>query len=140
MDPLSPAARSALIAKVRSKGNASTEAVVVTLFRQASITGWRRHPKGLIGKPDFYFPKAKLLLFVDGCFWHACPTCRRNPPQTRATFWQQKIDGNRRRDNRTRRKLRAQGYRVFRIWEHELKANPVRSLRKIKAALNLAAL
>jgi DNA mismatch endonuclease (patch repair protein) len=139
MDPLSPAARSALMAKVRSRGNASTEAAVITLFREASIKGWRRHPKGLIGKPDFYFPRAKLLLFVDGCFWHACPTCRRNSPQTRASFWQEKIDGNRRRDNRTRRKLRAQGYRVFRIWEHELKANPMRCLRKIKAALGLAA-
>jgi DNA mismatch endonuclease (patch repair protein) len=138
MDPLSPAARSALMAKVRSRGNVSTEAAVITLFREASIKGWRRHPKGLIGKPDFYFPHAKLLLFVDGCFWHACPTCRRNSPQTRASFWQEKIDGNRRRDNRTRRKLRAQGYRVFRIWEHELKANPMRCLRKIKAALGLA--
>ena len=139
MDPLCPAARSALMAKVRSKGNASTEAAVITLFREASIKGWRRHPKGLIGKPDFYFPRAKLLLFVDGCFWHACPACRRNSPQTRASFWQEKIDGNRRRDNRTRRKLRGQGYRVFRIWEHELKANPLRCLRKIKAALGLDA-
>jgi hypothetical protein len=48
MDPLSPEARSARMAKVRSKGNASTEAAVVTLLREASITGWRRHPKGLL--------------------------------------------------------------------------------------------
>jgi DNA mismatch endonuclease (patch repair protein) len=59
----------------------------------------------------------------------------RNSPQTRADFWQQKIDGNRRRDNRTRRKLRQQGYSVFRIWEHDLKHDAVRCIRKIAAAL-----
>jgi DNA mismatch endonuclease (patch repair protein) len=127
------------MAKVRSKGNASTEVAVITLFREASITGWRRHPKGMLGNPDFYFPRAKLIVFVDGCFWHACPACRRNSPQTRAHFWQQKIDGNRRRDNRTRRKLRGQGYRVFRIWEHDLRADPVKCIRKITAALGRAA-
>lgn len=137
MDPLSPAARSALMAQVRSKGNASTEAAVIALFREAYITGWRKHPKGLLGKPDFYFPRAKLLVFVDGCFWHACPACRRNSPRTRVNFWREKIDGNRRRDNRTRRKLRALGYRVFRIWEHNLKDDPLKCIRKIKAALGV---
>jgi DNA mismatch endonuclease (patch repair protein) len=123
------------MAKVRSKGNRSTEAAVIALFRGASITGWRRHPKGLLGNPDFFFPGARIIVFVDGCFWHACPVCKRNSPQTRADFWQQKIDGNRRRDNRTRRKLRQQGYSVFRIWEHDLKGNPIRCIRKIAAAL-----
>lgn len=135
MDPLSPSARSALMAKVRSKGNASTESAVIALFREASITGWRRHPKGMLGNPDFYFPRARLIVFVDGCFWHACPVCKRNSPQTRADFWQQKIDGNRRRDNRTRRKLRQQGYSVFRIWEHDVRGRPDRCIGKIAAAL-----
>jgi DNA mismatch endonuclease (patch repair protein) len=123
------------MAKVRSKGNASTESAVIALFREASITGWRRHPKGMLGNPDFYFPRARLIVFVDGCFWHACPVCKRNSPHTRADFWQQKIDGNRRRDNRTRRKLRQQGYSVFRIWEHNVKGRPDRCIRKIAAAL-----
>lgn len=123
------------MAKVRSKGNASTESAVISLFRAESIKGWRRHPKGLLGNPDFFFPMARLIVFVDGCFWHACPTCKRNAPQTRAEFWRAKIDGNRRRDNRNRRKLRADGYRVFRIWEHDLKADPLKSIRRIKAAL-----
>jgi DNA mismatch endonuclease (patch repair protein) len=123
------------MAKVRSKGNASTESAVIALFREASITGWRRHPKGMLGNPDFYFPRARLIVFVDGCFWHACPVCKRNSPQTRADFWQQKIDGNRRRDNRTRRKLRQQGYSVFRIWEHDVRGRPDRCIGKIAAAL-----
>jgi DNA mismatch endonuclease, patch repair protein len=121
MDPLTTMARSELMAKVRAKGNESTEKVAVNMLRQAGITGWRRHPKRILGRPDFYFSKAKLVLFVDGCFWHACPVCRRNSPRTREEFWREKIDSNRRRDNRTRRSLRALGYRVFRVWEHEIR-------------------
>ena len=120
MDNLSPAERSVLMAKVRATGNRSTEAAVASKLRAAKITGWRRHPKNVPGRPDFYFPEAKIVLFVDGCFWHACPSCGRIP-KTRADFWQEKIDTNRRRDQRTRRHLRAIGYRVFRIWEHEVR-------------------
>ena len=130
MDPLSAAARSDLMAKVKAKGNKSTEAAVTVLLRAARITGWRKHPKHVLGRPDFYFPKARLALFIDGCFWHACPTCQRSCPATRTAFWRDKIDGNRRRDNRTRRKLRAGGHRVFRVWEHAVQRESwIRRLR-----------
>jgi DNA mismatch endonuclease (patch repair protein) len=88
---------------------------------EEGITGWEKHRKDILGKPDFYFPDLKLALFVDGCFWHACPKCKRNTPHTRTEFWREKIETNRRRDNRIRRKLRAQGYHVMRVWEHDLK-------------------
>lgn len=107
------------MAKVKATGNKSTEAAVEAILRAAKITGWRRHPKNILGRPDFYFPTSKLALFVDGCFWHACPTCGRIP-KTRTAFWQEKIDSNRRRDQRTRRSLRSLGYRVFRVWEHDV--------------------
>lgn len=65
-DILTPVQRSALMAKVRSTGNASTELRLVAVFRALRITGWRRnHP--LTGKPDFVFPKRKLAVLVDGC-------------------------------------------------------------------------
>lgn len=107
------------MSKVKATGNKSTEAAVAAILRGARITGWRRHPNNILGRPDFYFPTAKLALFVDGCFWHACPTCGRIP-KTRTVFWQEKIDSNRRRDQRTRRQLRRLGYRVFRVWEHDV--------------------
>jgi DNA mismatch endonuclease, patch repair protein len=122
MDTLTPIDRSALMAKVKATGNKSTEAAVASILRAAKIAGWRRHPTNILGRPDFYFPKQRLVLFVDGCFWHACPTCGRMP-KTRTGFWQTKIESNRRRDERTRRKLRKDGYHVFRIWEHDVR-NP----------------
>jgi DNA mismatch endonuclease (patch repair protein) len=119
-DRMSKEQRSALMAKVRSIGNRSTEQRVEAALRDALIAGWRKHPKSVLGCPDFYFPKAKLAVFVDGCYWHACPKCCRTP-SSNVDFWHAKLDSNRRRDNRVRRKLRSQGFRVVSIWEHAIK-------------------
>lgn len=121
-DTLSPAQRSARMARVRSRGNRSTEIRVMHALRSHGLKGWRRHPKSVPGTPDFYFSRpAPLALFVDGCFWHACPKCGRLPKSRRA-FWVAKIDENRRRDERMRRLLRRAGIATMRVWEHELNA------------------
>lgn len=122
-DVLTRAERSAHMAKVRSKGNKSTEQVVEAALKGARIRGWVKHPQDIIGRPDFYFRRARLALFVDGCFWHACPRCHRRTPATRSEFWRQKIDQNRHRDERIRRRLRASGCGCVRVWEHELRQN-----------------
>ncbi len=121
IDPLSEAERSARMARVRGAGNKSTEGRVEAALIAAGVEGWEKHPKEVLGKPDFYFPRQRLAVFVDGCFWHGCPVCARRTPTARAEFWRGKIDENRRRDNRQRRRLRQQGYHVMRVWEHELK-------------------
>ena len=69
--------RSAIMARVRSRGNASTELNVVAALRTAGITGWRRHLK-LAGSPDFVFPKERVAVYVNGCFWLTVPP--RFPP------------------------------------------------------------
>lgn len=120
-DPLSPEERSERMSRVRGTGNRSTEGWVEEVLVEQGIEGWIKHPGDIPGKPDFYFPENHLAVFVDGCFWHACPTCGRIP-KSRVEFWKGKIEENRRRDNRTRRNLRRQGYHVMRIWEHELRA------------------
>lgn len=120
-DTLTAEERSARMALVRGRGNKSTERLVAHNLRRAGITGWRRHVRGFPGTPDFYFPRERLAVFVDGCFWHACPRCGRIP-KSRVEFWSAKIDANRRRDNRNRRALRAQGVATIRIWEHELRS------------------
>jgi DNA mismatch endonuclease (patch repair protein) len=120
VDPLNQDERSERMSRVRRAGNKSTEGRVEAALLAAGIGGWEKHPKEILGKPDFYFPHLRLVVFVDGCFWHACPVCARRNPTHRAAFWRDKIDGNRRRDNRQRRQLRRDGYHVMRVWEHEV--------------------
>ena len=68
-------------------------------------------------RPDFLFPKRRLAVFVDGCFWHACPM-HATKPRNNAAFWRTKLAGNQARDRKVNRALRAAGWRVLRIWEH----------------------
>lgn len=125
------------MAKVRSKGNKSTEAVVEAVLKEERIDGWQKHVKFGRGGPDFYFPEHRLAVFVDGCFWHSCPICKRRTPSARAEYWGPKIDENRRRDDRLRRKMRDEGHHVMRVWEHELKR--ITWLKRLKTMLNKTA-
>jgi DNA mismatch endonuclease (patch repair protein) len=118
-DIWSQAKRSEVMARIRGTGNRSTEQRLATLFRAHHITGWRRHLP-LPGRPDFAFRRLKLAVFVDGCFWHGCPRHGTLPKQNRR-FWRQKIDRNRERDRDVSRELRRSGWRVVRVWEHELR-------------------
>jgi DNA mismatch endonuclease (patch repair protein) len=118
------------MAAVRSRGNSTTELALARLLRAARRTGWRRHTS-LLGRPDFVFRREKVAIFTDGCFWHGCPRCW-TKPQT--AFWALKVDRNRARDRRVSRELRAFGWSVCRLWEHELHAEDV-VVRKIKCRL-----
>lgn len=134
IDPLNEVERSKRMASVRSSGNKSTELVVEAKLIEHGIVNWTKHPKGIIGKPDFYFRDVKLAVFVNGCFWHACPKCKRNTPRSSQDYWRNKIESNRRRDNRNYRRLRQEGFHVIRIWEHELKHEAW--LKRLKSMLN----
>ena len=118
-DQLTKEQRSAQMARIRATANASTETRVESALRREEVGGWVKHPGDVAGRPDFYFPNFRLALFVDGCFWHACPKCGRIP-KTRVGFWKAKLEANRQRDFRVTRRLRADGYHVIRVWEHEL--------------------
>lgn len=136
-DIFTQAKRSEVMARIRSRGNRDTELALAKLFRRLGITGWRRHQQvrvesrkgasarpSILGprlavRPDFVFPRLRLAVFVDGCFWHGCPK-HATWPARRAAWWRRKIEGNRARDWKVNRALRANGWRVLRIWEHEL--------------------
>ena len=66
---------------------------------------------------DVAFPRLKLAVFVDGCFWHGCPL-HGTWPKANARWWREKIDANRRRDRDTDERLRESGWAVMRFWEH----------------------
>ena len=103
------------------------------LMRKNGIIGWRRRVN-IFGKPDFVFQKERLCVFVDGCFWHACPRCF-TPPKQNAQFWVKKIAGNKARDKKVSRKLRSENWSVCRIYECSLKKNPKAAAHKIKRML-----
>ena len=132
-DTLSKSARSLLMSRVRSRGNVSTELRVVALLREHRISGWRRNWP-LFGRPDFVFPRHRLALFVDGCFWHACPK-HSTVPKSNRRFWLAKRSANRARDKAVNRRLRSLGWRVLRVWEHDLSQHSARTVRRIRTAL-----
>jgi DNA mismatch endonuclease (patch repair protein) len=75
----------------------------------------------VFGKPDFVFPREKVAVFVDGCFWHRHPGCKfAYTPKSRVKFWLRKFELNVARDKAVMRSLRKAGWRVARIWECEL--------------------
>ena len=133
VDTLSKEKRSEVMSRIRSHGNKSTELRFIEILREAGISGWRRHQK-VFGKPDFVFRKQRVAVFVDGCFWHGCPKCNRHSASNRA-FWEAKFSGNRKRDRLVTATLKRQGWRVVRIWEHQLK-HPRRIASRLSIVLD----
>lgn len=108
--------RSEVMSQIRSRGNKATELRVIEIFKEYGITGWRRNQK-LLGKPDFTFRRERVVVFVDGCFWHGCPRCYKRPSSNQK-FWDNKIATNRKRDRVVSRELSRLGWHVVRIWQH----------------------
>lgn len=118
---------------VRSSGNISTEITLIKRFRKNSVKGWRRNYK-LLGHPDFVFPKVRLVVFADGCFWHG-HNCRNVKPSSNRAFWREKIERNKKRDKKNSAVLRERNWKVVRIWECEIDSEPSRKISKIKSFL-----
>ena len=114
MDHVSKKTRSKIMAAVHSRGNTTTELPLTKLLRAAHLKGYRTHWP-VAGKPDFAWPRRKVAIFVDGCFWHGC-SCK-YLPRTNTNFWRNKIETNKRRDRRVVRALRREGWKVLRIKE-----------------------
>lgn len=125
--------RGQLMSRVRSTGNLTTEKRLASLLRKAGLTGWRRHQQ-LPGRPDFVWRKAKVAVFVDGCFWHG-HDCRNLTPKTNAKTWKDKIESTRARDRQNSAILKQRGWKVIRIWECRLTKNPEQCVRRIRKEL-----
>ena len=85
----------------------------------------------LVGKPDIVFVSRRVVIFVDGCFWHRCPE-HFKMPQNNREFWERKIARNVARDKEVNEKLAEEGWKVIRIWEHDLRSG----LEKVVADLD----
>ena len=116
-DKVSKEARSRIMASIRGRDTRPEIAVRRILWRHG--LRYRTHDRTILGRPDISNKRKRLAIFVDGCFWHGCPKCYREP-ETNRDFWRSKVDGNRRRREIVRDGLKRQGFRVIEIWEHEV--------------------
>ena len=111
--------RSRAMSRIRS--SSSLELIFRMALVRSGITGWCTSGVDEVpGRPDFYFPKLPLTVFIDGCFWHACPRCG-HVPRTRTAFWKEKFRLNQKRDKRVARDLARRGIQMLRVWEHEVR-------------------
>lgn len=133
-DVFSKEKRSEVMKAVKSKNTKTTELKMIKIFKELKISGWRR-TNPLIGKPDFVFPQKRIVIFVDGCFWHG-HDCRNVTPKENSDFWDNKRNYNRKHDEEINGILSSKGWKVIRIWECELKnKNREQLIQKIECLI-----
>lgn len=115
-----PAQRRRTMSAIKGKGNATTELRLKMALVRAGMSGFSLHAVSLPGRPDFLFERQSVVIFVDGCFWHGCKVCA-HAIKSNSGYWATKARVNQARDRRNSSRLSAAGFRVIRIWEHELK-------------------
>ena len=127
-DMFDPQKRSEIMAKVHS-ANTTPEICVRKLLHSMGYR-FRLHRRDLPGNPDIVLPKYKTVIFVHGCFWHGCPTCRHAQirPVTNAEYWNRKLDRTMERDKNNVAALEQLGWRVLVVWECETQKSMVNDL------------
>ncbi len=115
-DNLTKKQRSYCMSRVKSKWT-SQELKVHNYLKSYKIKH-RMHPK-LIGSPDLLLVDTNTAIFLQGCFWHECPKCF-ILPSTNRRYWQIKIEKNVKRDKKNVGVLKKEGFKIIKIWEHEL--------------------
>lgn len=109
--------RSEQMSRIRG-ADTSPERVLGSALRARGIT-FEEHAKTPAGRPDIVFPALRVAVFIDGCFWHGCPT-HYVRPRTRTEFWSARLRENVARDRAQTRDLEAAGWAVVRVWEHDV--------------------
>ncbi len=112
---------------IKGMNNKTTELCFRMMLARNGVKGWKMNYKSIVGKPDFFFEDRKLAVFIDGCYWHGCPTCG-HIPKKHSEFWKAKIKRNQERDKRVTRENEDNGIKVIRFWEHELKSSENRKI------------
>jgi len=115
-DNLTPDQRKRCMSSVRTKDTDIEVRVRSALHRHG--LRFRKHVQDLPGRPDIVFPRARVAVFVDGDFWHGRDFD--NWRDSVSSFWQKKIDINRARDERNCLELESRGWRVLRLWQHDI--------------------
>lgn len=126
MDNLSRKKRSYIMSQIRGKWT-KQERLFHNYLKGMKIRH-KMHPN-IAGNPDIILKDKKVAIFLDGCFWHGCPKCYKKPTSNVA-YWKRKIITNRRNARRANHFLRKSGWKILRIWEHEIQESGVSVLMK----------
>ena len=117
---------------VKGKGT-RLEKRLFAILAGMGLRGWKKNVAAITGKPDVAFAEERVAIFVDGCFWHGCPHCKRKLPQTNRTYWKRKIERNITLAKSYNRRLRSDKWTVIKIWEHEME--DAVSIQRIKTKI-----
>ena len=128
-DVFTPQKRSWVMSRIRSR-DTGIEKKMCVILRENKIR-YRRYPK-MYGSPDFLVGSGTFV-FCDGDFWHGYRYgAKKKPPKK---FWRDKLEGNMKRDRTVTKKLRADGWHVVRLWEHDINGKPEKCVRKIRRTM-----
>ena len=118
-DRFSPDVRSKIMSKIKGKDTKPEMLIRKELFGKGYRYSLRRRFKELNFRPDLVMVSRRTCIFVDGCFWHGCPQCYKRP-KTNRRFWKNKIKRNVERDKEQNEFLLEHGWKVIRVWEHDV--------------------
>ena len=131
MDNLTQKQRSYCMSRIKGT-DTGLERIVRSELHKRGLR-FRKHVKDLPAKPDIVFVKARLVVFLDGDFWHGYRFSQWE--HTVSEFWRKKIGETRKRDQRNFAKLRRMGWRVIKIWEHSIEKDLAGVIEKISRAV-----
>ncbi len=130
MDKFSQEIRSKIMSKIRGKDTKPEVKLRKALHKLGYRYSLRHRFKDYNFKPDIVLVSRRTCIFIDGCFWHKCPKCYR-APKSNKEYWIPKIEGNVIRDQRQNDYLKKNGWKVIRVWEHEINTDLDKVLKRI---------
>jgi len=138
-DKRSPIPLSEDTSKVMSANKAKNTKPEIALRKalwNSGVRGYRLNWKKAPGRPDISFPGRKIAIFINGCYWHRCPTCDLPLPKSNTEFWKEKFDNNIARDKKKNKELLDLGWNVLVFWECDIKSDIYTCFDKIERILN----
>ena len=137
-DVFSKKERSRIMSKIRSKDTKVEQDLCGLVSAKLYPRGYRyrRNYKGVFGRPDIAFIAQKIAVFIDGDFWHG-RNFKRDKSRLPKIYWRKKIETNITRDRKNRAKLKRQGWIMLRVWERDIKRNPIQAIDRIENFLKI---
>lgn len=133
LDNVSKEKRSKIMSSIKGKNTRPEIAVRKILWTRG--LRYRIHDRTVFGTPDISNKSRRFAVFVDGCFWHGCPRCYKEP-RSNVSYWQEKIIRNKKRRTLVKKVLKRRGWKIFEFWEHQVYNDPEKIATKVINDIN----